>query len=333
MKKILFSIFISITAATGYSQTVAELQQTARTFLQQGDYTNAILVLNRAMEKNPSNLAVMKDLSLSYYYRKDYEKAFDVIKPTLDRDDADDQCFQIAGNIYKAMQQVKDCEKLYKKGLKKFPQSGPLYNDYGELLWTQHDYDAIKQWEKGIEEEPAYSKNYYNAARYYYLTTDKVWSIVYAEIFLNMEPNNNTSGELKEILLNSYKKLFSETNLEEVAAKEKNSFAKAYLLTMSKQAAIASLGVQTSALVMIRTRFILDWYATYAPTYPFKLFSYQQQLLQEGMFDAYNQWLFAPAENLAAYQNWLNVNSAAANSFFAFQKGRFFKMAPKEYYH
>ncbi len=58
---------------------------------------------------------------------------------------------------------------MYKQGIKKFPSSGELYNEYGEMLWVKQDPEAIRFWEKGIEVDPNYSSNYYNASKYYYL--------------------------------------------------------------------------------------------------------------------------------------------------------------------
>jgi hypothetical protein len=37
---------------------------------------------------------------------------------------------------------------------------------------------------------------------------------------------------------------------------------------------------------------VLDWYKENGSKYPFRLFEHQRQLLQEGMFEAYNQWIF-----------------------------------------
>lgn len=300
--------------------------------MRQADYANAVLVLNRALQQAPNNLGMIKDLALSHYYKREYALALEVIKPILDREDVDDQSFQIAGNIYKALLLPKECEKLYKKGLKKFPESGPLYSEYGELLWTQQNFDAIKLWEAGIKADAAYSKNYYNAARFYYLSKDKIWGILYGEIFLNMEPQNSGSAELKSILLDSYKKLYAEANLKEIASKEKNEFAKAFLEAMDRQSGQAAYGINTASLTMIRTRFILDWYATNAAKFPYKLFDYQQQLLKDGFFEAYNQWLFAPADNLNAYQNWVDTHSAENGAFFNFQKARLFKVPATQYY-
>src|SRR5205823_8403699 len=116
----------------------------------QGDYTNAILVLNRALQQEPDNIEIMTDLAFAQYLQRDYARALETIKPLLDRKDADVQTYQMAGMIYKAKEEVNETEKLYRKGIKKFPGSGVLYNEYGELLWYRQDYTAISQWEKGI---------------------------------------------------------------------------------------------------------------------------------------------------------------------------------------
>jgi hypothetical protein len=316
---------------TTEAQTAKELQETAQTFMRQGDHANAILVLNRALQLDPQNISMGKDLALSYYFQQENAKAMEIINPLLDRDEVDDQAFQIAGMIYKRADVPKDAEKMYKKGLKKFPESGPLYNELGELEWEQKNYDAIKQWEKGIETDPSYSKNYYNAAKYYFFTTNKVWSLIYGEIFVNMDPLNTKTPEIKKLLLDGYKKLFADASLEP-DPKEKNNFVKSYLKSMNSQTAVASNGISAETLSMIRTRFILDWFGNENQP-PFRLFSYQQQLLREGLFEAYNQWLFGSAQNLSAYQLWLNNHADENNAFLNFQKNRIFKMPANEYYH
>jgi tetratricopeptide (TPR) repeat protein len=331
MKKIVLSLFVCFLLSKVLAQDVAEMQSNAKTFTKQGDYANAIIILNKAVKMQPSNIELIKDLALDYYFIKDTKKALETIKPTFDRDDVDDQCYQIAGNIYQADESLKECEKLYKKGIKKFPNSGPLYNDFGELLWAQKDYSAIKMWEKGIEMHPNFSKNYFNACKFYYFSTDKVWSIIYGEIFLNQEPMSSSSAEVKNILLESYKKLFASSDTEK-PAKENSEFTNAFLQTVSKQNSVLSAGINTESLTMVRTRFILDWYEDYGTKFPFRLFELQRQLLQEGMFDAYNQWIFTASQNLPAYQNWANAHSNEYTELTRFQKGRIFKLIEGQYY-
>lgn len=332
MKKILLLSIAFCLETILFAQDVAELQKNAKTYMQKGDHANAILILNRALVLQPGDLELSKNLALNYYYAKEYVKAIDVLKPLLDRDDADDQCFQMAGDSYWAIEQFKDCEKVYKKGIKKLPNSGILYNDLGQLLWIQKDFSAIKQWEKGIEMDPGFARNYFNACKYYYFTTDKVWSIIYGEIFLNIDPLNESTPEIKNILLEGYKKLFADADLEK-SNSDKNQFVVAFLKTMNKQSTAVSAGVNAETLSMVRTRFILDWYTNYGSKYPFKLFEWQRQLLQNGLFDAYNQWIFATAQNLPAYQNWTTTHSQEYNELVLFQKNRVFKVPPGQYYH
>ena len=213
------------TVVLAQTEDVKSLQATARTFMQQGDFNNAIIVLTRALQQDKNNLELQKDLINSYYYKRDYDKALEGVKAIMDRNDADVISYQIAGNVYKALEQVKDCERVYKAGLKKFPKSGPLYSEYGELLWAKKDFSAIDLWEKGIQEDPAYSGNYYNAALFYYYTKDKVWSLVYGEIFVNMESLTERAAAMKQLLLDGYKqKLFTDPDILKDVDKNKSEF-------------------------------------------------------------------------------------------------------------
>lgn len=329
---LLFALLVVVFTAFTQTQDVKQLQETAKTFMRQGDYANANLVLTRALQQDPNNIQIIKDLAFNYYLQKDNVHALETIRPLIEGDNGDDQSFQIAGNIYKAMDQLKECEKMYRRGIKKFPNSGALYSEYGELLASMQDANAIKQWEKGIEMDPGFNGNYYNAARYYALTQDKIWSIIYGEIFLNIETSSGRTAEIKNLLLDSYKKLFADIDIAK-NSKDKTPFEQAFLQTMNKQGPVASKGINPESLTMIRTRFILDWYNSYAAKFPFRLFDYQHQLLQEGMFDAYNQWIFGAAQNLVAYQNWTSSHVQEYNDFNTFQKGRVFKVPAAQYYH
>jgi tetratricopeptide (TPR) repeat protein len=331
--KYLFSLIVFICTAVSLQAQEASQQETARNFMKSGDWDNAILVLNRALQSDPKNLELQKDLVFSYYYKRDYAHALDAVKDALDHDDVDAAVYQLAGNVYKALEQPKDAEKLYKRALKKFPNSGALYSEYGELLWAVKDYSAIELWEKGIRQDPSFAGNYYNAALFYYYTKDKVWSLLYGEIFVNMENLTERAVNMKKLLLDGYKqKLFADADLMAGTDKNTPEFTKAFLQTAGKQASLVNRGITTEILTMVRTRFILDWFATYGARYPFKLFDYQQQLLKEGMFEAYNQWLFGTVESLPAYDNWIKTHTEAHTAFTSFQKNRVFKIPPGQYY-
>lgn len=334
MKKILLAIVFCTLAFASFAQTedVDQLQQNAKAFMQQGDYGNATLILTRALQLDKQNLEVAKDLSTSYFLQKEDQKALGVIKPFIDEDNADDQAYQIAGTIYRRLGQEKEADKNYKDALKKFPNSGGLYNDYGELLFKNHDPEAIKMWEKGIQADPSFGYNYYNASKYYYNSRNYIWSLLYGEIFINIESFTSRTAEIKDLLLNAYKRLFADPDLLK-NAKDKSQFEIAFLTCMNKQNDVVIRGINPETLTMIRTRFILDWNRNYAAKFPFKLFQWQEQLLEEGLFTAYNQWIFGASQNLAAYQNWTSNHADEADNFRKFKAGVIFKIPKGEYYH
>lgn len=323
-KLFLAAIFLH---STIFAQDAKELVENAKAYMKKGDYANATVALKKASELEPGDRNVSKELALSYYYQGDHNKALSVIKPLLEREDADDQVYQIAGNVFRALKQQNEASLVYRKGIVKMPESGSLYNGLGEVMWEQKNPDAIKEWEKGIEKDPAYSKNYYNASKYYSASGDNIWSILYGEIFLNMEPLSSKSPEIKDILLDGYKKLFA----DKTRVSGNSKFESAFMHTMNKQSQVAGSGIDPESLTMIRTRFILDWFnESRRPA--FKLFDYQRQLLQEGLFDAYNQWIFGSAQNLAYFQNWINAHPEEYAALNNYQQNRVFRIEPGEYY-
>jgi len=332
MKKFVVYLLIMVSGLSAMAQEpdAAQLHETARQFMRTGDWTNAVLLLNKALAKEPGNLLVQKDLAMTYYYQRDFGKAKETMKALVEREDADVQTYQIAGNIYKALEEGKECDKMYRKALKKYPNSGPLYAEYGELLWMQKDQSCVQQWEQGIQNDPNYAGNYYYAARFHYFSGDKVWPLLYGEMFVNMESYTNRTAEMKTLLLEGYKKLF--TTDPKVKPGKQSPFSEAVFQTWNQNQSVTSAGITTETLVMLRTRFVLDWYKENGSKYPFRLFEHQRQLLQEGMFEAYNQWIFEAAGNLSGYENWTKVNTVQYNEFTRFQKAKIFKVPVGQYY-
>src|SRR5580698_9051368 len=246
MYKLFLFWSLVLLATTAGAQTPAtdtkSVQETARAYTRQGDYTNALVVLNEGLKKDPQNLELSKDIAFNYYLDKEYDKGINIARGLVDRPDADVTSYQILALLYKAIGEAKECDKLYKAGIKRFPQSGVLLSEYGEMLWAKQDYSAIKYWEKGIEIDPAYSGNYYNAARYYFFTQDKVWGLVYGEIFLNIESYTKRTAEIKDLLLEGYKKIFTDVNMQK-NQDTKSPFVIAYLNTIGKLSFTIAQGI------------------------------------------------------------------------------------------
>lgn len=312
--------------ATG-QQSVEQLRETAILFQKQEDFTNTLMILGKALEMEPQNLMILKDVALTYYLAGDFKRAAARIFPLTDRVDADVQVFQIAGNIFKASEDSRTCDKLYKKGLKKFPKSGALYSEYGDLKWSlEKPEEAIQQWEAGINSDPSHSGNYYHAAKFYFAAADKVRSIIYGEIFTNLESYSVRTSEIKILLIESYKRAFVSSESKQYYIKKTTEFEVKFLETLMKQSALASRGITSESLLIIRSRFMLDWFTANSNAFPHQLFDHLQYLMRDGMFEAYNQWLFGPAADVNAYQNWLKTHVAENKKFQQYQRNKLFRM-------
>jgi len=88
------------------------LHETAKTFLRQGDYENAVLVLNKALQQEPNHFEMGKDLLFAYYLKRDFAKALEIGKPLVERADADVQSLHMLGLVYKSIADSKEAEKL-----------------------------------------------------------------------------------------------------------------------------------------------------------------------------------------------------------------------------
>src|SRR5699024_2271900 len=112
-------------------------------------------------------------------------------------------------------------------GLKKFPESGVIYSELGQVYYDRQKYTkALQSWIQGIKVEPDYAPNYYFAARTYYYSQDKFWTLIYGEIFINLERFTNRTSDMKKKLLSTYKEIIGNTiSLSSVTQNEDQEFS------------------------------------------------------------------------------------------------------------
>lgn len=333
MRNLFICLLLVVAIPVVAQQTVVELRQTALSFQRQGDYSNTLMVLSKALEKEPKNLTLLKDMAYTYYLAGDLERAADRVAPLIELPEADEQVFQIAGTIYRDAQEYKQAEKVYKRGLKQFDASGPLYSEYGELLWgLKRPAEAIASWEEGINSDPSFSGNYYHAAKFYFAAVDMARSIVYAEIFVNLESYSVRTAEIKMLLLESYKKAFTAGTTKQFFVKPTTSFETRFNQILQKQSTLALRGITPEILLVIRSRFILDWFSGGGEGYPHQLFSKMQYMMREGLFEAYNHWLFSTVSDVVAYQQWARTHQDEHSTFTQYQKNKIFRMPSGQHY-
>lgn len=333
MKHFLTICFFVLAAFVGNAQETAQvLQETAGKLMQKGDFDNAVLMLQRASKQDPSNVSILQDLCYAAYLKRDYSQAIEVGKQLVDNAKADAQAFQLLGLAYKAIAEYKECEKLYRNGIRRFPRSGVLYNEYAELFALQNEMnDAIEQWEKGIAADPNYSSNYYNASIYYGKRQQWLRTALYAEIFLNLESYSARVADIKPLLLQAWKGMSSNAYLLKAVQDARSPFEKAYATALQKSIGGDASPENIDRITAIRTRFVVQWMNVYGAQYPVALFARQQYLLNQQLFAAYDYWLMS-ADDDTAYKQWKDQHTREAQGFTDFQQSRVFKMPAGEAY-
>jgi len=323
--KILFVFIALITGASSYAQTswpspeVERLYKNARDLHAQGKLQQAITLYLQALNIAPDVTVLHRDLGQAYFLTGEYEKAKETLEPVIKNGFADEQTYQAMASTYVKLNDEKKGRKTLEESVEKHPNSGMLYHELG--LWYENKKDrnekdmekALAAWLRGIDVDPAYHINYYEAARFY-MTSNKppIWTIIYAETFINIEQQTPRAHETRAMLLAAYKRLFNSVGKlpapvapkPKKGAPEDNGFEQAVYDVYIKLAPVVADGVSTETLTMLRTRFLMDWSLQYAQKYPVSLFYRQDQMVREGYFDIYNQWLFGKAESQAQYDAW-----------------------------
>ncbi len=323
---LLLNLVISIHA---YAQSVDSLHSKATAFIMKGDADNALMFLRRAEQQEPANLETTKLIAFTYYNQRDFASALPYARRLAVAPKADFQQVQMAGLVFKALAMYKEAKKLYDDAMSRFAGNGTLLSEYGELLYLMKDDDAaIVLWEKGIAAEPNIASNYYHAANYYSVRGNFIWSILYAEIFANLESFSARTTDMKALVLKDYKRLFSRPLID---PKTKYSpFTLAVLQTLNSFSSLVADGVTPSTLNQLRKSFYHKWEMQHANTYPFRLFDRYKEYIIDNSFEAYNYWLLT--EDAQVLRQWALNNKDAFNAFLSLQNGRVFKVPKGQYY-
>jgi tetratricopeptide (TPR) repeat protein len=299
-----------------------KMQENAKKDMDRGNYSNAILLYNQAIKLEPNDVGLRRDLAYAHYMNGTVDKGKAIISEVLKTDYADELTYQVAAAIESKSGSNNKAKNILNTGLKKYPNSALLYYNLGNLLSLEgKEKQSLQHFINGIKADPNYASNYFALAKYYE-KNNPLWSILYYETFVNLEPYTKKTAEAKTNLYKSYIAYFQKTNISALPSfgntnnkTNFNNFEAVVKNLIDNNVAAISNGINTESLAMLRTRIILEWNLNYADRFPYSLFSYHDKLLKNGHFEAYNQWLFGANENSTAFSNWIKTNNKEYNNF------------------
>lgn len=290
-----------------------------------GHYRQAVVGFQQLQVRMPGNFLVERSLAQALLRSGDPDGAEKILGKLVNDSAADGYTFVLAAQTQSALGSEKQALKQLNRGLEKFPEFGLLYYEKGKLYERQSEpAEALKAWVAGIHVEPEFHLNYYEAAKSYLKTSDFFWGMIYAEVFVNLETETPRSQEMRKSLLDAYKRFYFTTDGQK-SLDNKNDFKNNVCNILMKLAPVASDGVTTESMTMLRTRLSLDWDAIPLKQYSCSLFDWFDELIREGHFDAYNQWLVGAADQASSFEAWKKFHTDAIPSFEVYRKKKSFK--------
>ncbi|MBN2638060.1 MAG: hypothetical protein JXR65_03115 [Bacteroidales bacterium] len=335
--KYLLTIMGLILFHVAFTQTPKEIARQKGTeavqLMDAGNIQESLELLKQAQKLDPDNYVYPYEVAYANYVLKNYSESIKILKGIINYKGVNDRLYQLLGNSYDMMGNSKKAIKIYDRGLKIFVNSGKLYLEKGNVFWMKKEYlTALPFYEKGIEVDPSFPSNYYRAALIYCSSSEKVWGMIYGEIFINLERNSRRTQTISKLLYDNYVSQisivndttisvsFSKDNIVEVNDKNKlfklklpyGTFIYETLISMS---VAGTTKIDINTLSKIRANFIRLYYQKgYEKKYPNVLFAYEKKILDLGYFDEYSHWILMKGDE-KGFEQWLNENKSKWNSF------------------
>ncbi len=252
-----------------------------------GEAASAVAAMEALARLHPDNYAVGYELGYTQIANGEYRRAAATFRKLQGHKDCDDRSYQMEGNALDYMGQRGDAMRAYRRGLARFPRSGRLMMEMGNMSLSDGDYDtALRLYEQGVEAEPSFASNYYRAAWVLLQSSAAESGLALGEAFLLMEPTGERAETMSRMVCDTYRAMSPRgdaTTIRRVAE------TKRALLSLRR-------GESDSSAAGARVRAV------------------EEAIAEAGHWTAYCAWLVrkCDADGLSA---WMTFNEAAMESF------------------
>ncbi len=286
----------------------------AVTLMDNGNPQESIKILDKLCKKYKDNYAIEYERLFAFYKAGDFKHVVKEGSKLFSHPEIESQCYQLVGNAQDVLGDPEAAIKTYDEGLKRFPNSGYLYLEKGNIHMMHQRYnEAVECYLRGVEVQPDFASNYYRLALLFADSTEPLWAIVYAEVVCNLQPGSERGEEMGKLIYD----LFTENikiegeNRAHVSLTQENTiymasdtsrfqipFPMMYEMgTMASPALTEFMKTKNLTVEMIADlrKSALEHIDSVAPGYyNLSLLDYHRKLIKSGHWEAYNMWLMSP---------------------------------------
>lgn len=334
------SVGVILTASSVYAQNPSQVFKSDEALtvegvkkIDEGKYDEAITIFDKLIAGDSLKSEYRYEKAFALYLKKDYPKAIELFEKLSNEPASNPLYYQLLGNSYDYLGQQDKAVDAYQAGLRRFPKSGRLFLELGTLEMSRHDFgQALAYWENGINVDPAFVSNYYWAAKFNAQTKEKIWTLIYGEIFLNLEPDTKRSAEISEVLFKIYKSAIESDTAEVLKFSQQRTIIQGQNVDPSRQPLEVAFEttitdaarpllknnpkVTLELVSNIRAAFIQEWRETgLSGVYKNILFDRHEEMMAAGVFKAYNMWLLHHGAQ-DDFKKWYAGNKAEFKKFY-----------------
>jgi tetratricopeptide (TPR) repeat protein len=326
-----------------------ELAKEGLNLVNKGRLDEALRVFEEGYRLDPDNPGFQYEMAVVWYLKKDYQRCISILEKVIGDPAANDQYYQLLGNAYDMSGQTAKARKTYAAGIKRFPDSGVLFMESGVLEYVHKNTpEALRYWEAGIVASPGFASDYYWLAKHYASTTEKIWSVLYGEMFIHLERNSERTLEMSELVYGVYRRAinwkkgdtlrvdFSKYSPVIHTQGQQPPFEQVFSECMYKAAdslireGADSLGYHE--MCRIRGLFLFFWQRSgFSSFYPVIMFDWLSALPDSSYQESFHRWLFLKG-NEDAFQSWYYSSPDSYNAFAAWYRKHPLKISRENFF-
>jgi len=295
---------------------------------EQGEYYKAIEVYDRLILRFPNDPEMVFQKAMCYYRMDEFPTAIRMGEELVNQNPLNPKFYRMLGNAYDLNGDYFTGIEILELGNSNILNEGAMFLDMGIIEMIREDYPkALDYWERGIASAPYFPDNYYWAAKIYAKSDEKVWALVYAEYFLNIEKNSDRFKEMSELMYQLYIDILYKDGgtvsipLNRVA---NNSFLNGFNEICAEMKTEGNFAINVDrprktpaylkGISHMRKRFAQKWAVKFGTQLKVPLFQRHLEMIDQNIFDAYNHWLMINGDP-DYFMVWQRLNTGKYQKF------------------